>query len=239
MAALYGAVSIVAVGILTSDEAHITTRQRYWLSFLAVVFFIAVLATQSRTAIAATVFVSLITIFCANSSYRLKLFNISVMMAVLLVFISLSLSMLDRMVDRGQSQRLNIWQGAAELIIEKPLFGYGAGSDVQIDTEEKKVDGWHYYHSSYVATLVDLGLVGFLLLMLLIFVAFKVAWQHRREPAVRISAFVLLYCLIISLTFGEGMISRMNAQWILFWLPVIIIGYYEVLDKSQLSETRT
>jgi O-antigen ligase len=138
MAALYGAVSIVSVGILTSDEAHITTRQRYWLSFLAVVFFIAVLATQSRTAIAATVFVTLITIFSANSSYRLKLFNISVMMAVLLVFISLSLSMLDRMVDRGQSQRLNIWQGAAELIIEKPLFGYGAGSDVQIDTEEKK-----------------------------------------------------------------------------------------------------
>lgn len=238
MAALYGAVSIVSVGILTSAKTELTTRQKYWLLFLVVVFFIAVLATQSRTAIAATVFVGFITLLTANSTYRMKLFSISVMVAMLLVFASLSLSMLDRMVDRGQSQRLNIWQGAAELIIEKPLLGYGAGSDVQIDTEEKKVDGWHYYHSSYIATLVDLGLVGFLLLVLLILVAFKVAWQLRNQLAVRISALVLLYCLIISLTFGEGMISRMNAQWILFWLPLIVIGHYEIHNRSY-SESRT
>lgn len=232
MAALYGALTIVSVGILVSASAHLSDSQKYGLSFLAVIFFIAVLATQSRTAIAATVFVSLIAIFTAKSTYKLKWFNILAITLVLLVIAFISLSMLDRMVDRGQSHRLNIWQGAVELILEKPMLGYGAGSEIYIDTDDTKVDGWHYYHSSYVATLVDLGLVGFLLLLVMISVAFMVAWRMRSEPAVRISAYVLFYCLIISLTFGEGMISRMNAQWILFWLPLIVITHYEILDKD-------
>lgn len=233
MAALYGALTVVIVTALTHATSHFNTRQKYLLILVAAFFFTAVLATQSRMAIAATVVMSVISAITGNGSYKVKTFSVVSIVAVLLLTVWLSLTLFDRMIERGQSHRLNIWQGALSLIIEKPVLGHGAGSDVAIDTEDKKVDGWHYYHSSYIATLVDIGVAGFLLSVFMLAAAFRVAWRLREEFAVRASAYVLAYCLLVSLTFGEGFISRMNVQWLLFWMPIIVIAHYEVLQKRQ------
>lgn len=239
MAALYGALTVVLVGVLTHEASQLSSRQKYLLIVLATVFFIAVLATQSRMAIAATVVVSVFAAITGNGSYKFKLLSTLSIVVVLLLTVWLSLTVFDTMIERGQSHRLNIWQGAMNLISEKPLLGYGAGSEIYIDTEDKKVDGWHYYHSSYIATLVDIGVTGFLLSVLMLAVAFRVAWRLREEFAVRVSAYVLMFCLLVSLTFGEGFVSRMNAQWLLFWLPLIVIAHYEVLHKHQTSLSST
>jgi O-antigen ligase len=239
MAALYGALTVILVGVLTHAASQLSSRQYYLLIILATLFFLAVLATQSRMAIAATVVVSVIAVMTGNGSPRFKLLSALAIVLALLLTIWLSLTVFDRMVERGQSHRLNIWKGAMSLILEKPLLGYGAGSEIYIDTDDKKVDGWHYYHSSYVATLVDIGVTGFLLSLLMLAVAFQVAWRLREQFVVRMSAYVLLFCLLVSLTFGEGFISRMNAQWLLFWLPLIVIAHYEVLQKNQRSFSST
>jgi O-antigen ligase len=233
MAALYGALTVILITALTHASSQLSARQKYILIFLAAFFFTAVLATQSRMAIAATVAISVISALTGNGSYKFKVFSLVSIVAALLLTVWLSFTVFDRMVERGQSHRLNIWEGALNLVIEKPVLGYGAGADVAIDTEDQKVDGWYYYHSSYIATLVDIGVAGFLLSLIMLAVTFQVAWRLRENFTVRASAYVLAYCLLVSLTFGEGFISRMNVQWLLFWMPIIVIAHYEVLQKRQ------
>ena len=235
MAAVYGALTVILVGILTHRPVQLTATQKAGLILLAGLFFIAVLATQSRMAIAATIAVSFIAAVTSNVSPKFRLFSVLVIAFMLGLTMWLSASVFDRMVERGQSYRLDIWQGAIDLVSDKPILGYGAGSDIEIDTAVKKVDGWHHYHSSYIATLVDLGLIGFMLSVLLIASAFRTAWRLRQHSAVKISICVFVYCLMISLTFGEGFISRMNVQWLLFWLPLIIIAHYETKQRGTSS----
>ncbi len=233
LAAVYGALTLVLTSLLTHRFHQFTSAQKIWLILMTAVFFIAVLATQSRMAIAATILVSFIVVVSGNASPKFRLFSAFSIIAMLVLTVFVSSNVFDKMVERGQSHRLNIWEGALSLSSEKPFIGYGAGSDIQIDTAVKKVDGWHHYHSSYIATLVDLGWFGFSLAMLLIVFTFVTAWRLRKILAVQISAGVFLYCLLISLTFGEGFISRMNVQWLLFWLPVLVIAYHQAVHESQ------
>jgi O-antigen ligase len=235
MAAVYGALTVISVGILTHRALQLSPAQKFWLILLASLFFVALLATQSRMAIAAAISVSFIAAITSDVSPKFRLLSVVIILSMLGLTMWLSATMFDRMVERGQSYRLDIWQGALDLVSEKPFAGYGAGSDIHIDTVVKEIDGWHHYHSSYIATLVDLGMLGFMLSMLLIASTFRAAWRLRQNLVVRISICVFLYCLMISLTFGEGFISRMNVQWLLFWLPLIIIAHYETKQRSTSS----
>jgi O-antigen ligase len=232
MAAIYGALTVILMSILTHRFNQFSRTQKIWLMLTIIAYFIAVLATQSRMAIAATIMVSFLVAISGNVSSKFRLFSVLGILVMLMLTLWLSSSVFDRMLERGQSYRLDIWQGALSLLSDKPYTGYGAGSDIQIETAVQMVDGWHHYHSSYVATLVDLGWIGFSLALLLMTFTFVTAWRQRQILAVQISAGVFLYCLLISLTFGEGFISRMNVQWLLFWLPFLVIAYHQATRES-------
>jgi len=232
MAALYGAVAIVSITVLSFQSERLAKTNKLWLLLIFILALFAVIATHSRTAIATTFFVVALAFYSGTFSFKYKL-TASALAAFLLMAVALfSLPNFENDLERGQSYRLDLWQGAMELVNEAPFFGYGAGSDTPISSTVSTVDGWHYYHSTYVATLVDLGFIGLALHMMLLMIAFIVAWKARENIIVRVSAFILLFSCLVSLTFGEGIISRMNVQWLLMWLPVLLIAYFEVEKRN-------
>lgn len=233
MGAIYGALTIILIGLLSF--ASLSRRQMTTLLLLLALMFAGVVATHSRMAIVATLLVGFLCFLMSAKTWKTKALVTSSVVVVLSVAIWAGMPYFKKDIERGQSHRLNIWNGAAELIQEKPLFGYGAGSDTPIESTVKRVDGWHYYHNTYLATLVDLGVAGFLLMISLLAYAVMLAWRMRDNLAVRLSAYVLIYSGMISLTFGEGIISRMNVQWVLVWLPIIIISHYEMLERRRRS----
>lgn len=235
MAALYGGVAITALGLLSHQTEKVSRTNKCFLTLVLVLAVFAVIATHSRTAIVMTLLVLSLTFLSGKLSlnYKLSFSIFAIVLFLVIAFLSFPYFAAD--LDRGQSYRFDIWMGALELVKQAPFFGYGAGSDTPISSAVSTIDGWHYYHSTYIATLVDLGVVGFSLQTLILIVTFNVAWQLREDLKVRVSAFILLFSCLISLTFGEGVISRMNVQWLLMWLPIMLIAYAEI-DKTNYSE---
>lgn len=234
MGAIYGAMTVTLVGLLSF--ARLSRRHQLILSVLLALMFAGVVATHSRMAIVATLLVGFLSFLMSAKPLRIKALVISVVMVVLLAALWVGMPYFKKDIERGQSHRLNIWTGAVELIQQKPIVGHGAGSDTPIESEVARVDGWHYYHNTYLATLVDLGVVGFSIMIWLLVYAIIMAWRMRANLAVRLSAYVLIYSGLISVTFGEGIISRMNVQWVLVWLPIIIISHYEMLERHRRSD---
>lgn len=234
MGAIYGALTIILVGVLSF--ARLSGRQNIMFLLLLVLMFAGVVATHSRMPVAATLAVGFLIFLMSARTWKVKGLVISAVILVLSIALLANLPYFKEDIERGQSLRLNIWNGAIELHQKKPWFGYGAGSDTPIESTVNIVDGWHYYHNSYLATLIDLGLVGGSLMIFLLAYAVAVAWRMRENLAVRLSAYVLIYSGMISLTFGEGIISRMNVQWVLVWLPIIIISHYEMRERLRRSD---
>ncbi len=231
MGAIYGGMTVVLVGLLS--HGRLTRKHKMLLAPLIPVMFMGVLATHSRMPILATLAVGFLVFLMGKNSLKNKIVITISTVVILLGTFWASLPYFENDIERGQSYRFDIWSGAMNLVQERPLLGYGAGSDTPIDSPVEVVDDWHYYHNTYVATLVDLGLVGGFLHLLILVIAFRVAWQLRSNIAVRISAYLLLYSCLINITFGEGIISRMNVQWLLMWLPILIISHYEVTQKEE------
>jgi O-antigen ligase len=234
MGAIYGALAVILVGLLSF--ANLSRRQTITLIVLLVLVFAGVVATHSRMAIVATLLVGFLSFLMSAKTLQTKVLVSSAVFAALLLALWAGMPYFQKDIERGQSHRLNIWTGAVELIQQKPILGHGAGSDTPIDSEVERVDGWHYYHNTYLATLVDLGVAGFSLMIWLLAYAVVLAWRMRENLAVRLSAYVLIFSGLISLTFGEGIISRMNVQWVLVWLPIVIISHYETLDRLRRSD---
>lgn len=234
MGAISGALAVILVGLLSF--AKLSRRQTTMLVLLLALMFAAVVATHSRMTIVATLLVGFLIFLMSAKTFTIKVLVTSAVFAILLLALWAGMPYFKKDIERGQSHRLNIWNGAVELIKQKPILGHGAGSDTPIESKIERVDGWHYYHNTYLATLVDLGIAGFTLMILLLAYAVALAWRLRENLAVRLSAYVLIYSGLISLTFGEGIISRMNVQWVLVWLPIIIISHYEMRDRVRRSD---
>jgi len=235
MAALYGAVAIVSITVLSFQSERLSKTNKLWLLLVFILAIFAVTATHSRMAIVTTFFVVSLAFYSGTFSFKYKL-SVSALAAFVLITVAFfSSPSFENDLERGQSYRLDIWQGAMQLVKESPFFGHGAGSDTPISSTVSTVDGWHYYHSTYVATLVDLGFVGLSLHLMLLTITFLVAWKVRENVIVRISAFILLFSCLVNLTFGEGIISRMNVQWLLMWFPIMVIAYFELNKRRNLE----
>ena len=90
-------------------------------------------------------------------------------------------SIVNITTDRSNGDRVEAWKGAAVMIKEKPVIGYGIlqGGKVYLRDYRTAADtqGLGHFHNIYVQTAVDSGLLG--LVGLLTFMAYSL-WLFRR-----------------------------------------------------------
>ena len=228
VAALYGAMATMMLClVLHQSQKH---KLRYFAFF--VIFFAATLLTHSRGPILSMAAVSLLIFFASQLSLKLKIQIATVSLVVLFALGLVFLAAYQADIDRGQSYRLELWLGFLQFTKGHLIFGNGAGTNLFIQSPGNFADGWSHYHNVYLGSLVELGLIGLCLHLLVIAFTIRLGWRFRHELIINSALMVFIFSCLIGITYGQGVIERINAQWIIFWLPIAIIIMRELESKQ-------
>ncbi len=87
-----------------------------------------------------------------------------------------SLSTADRGIGSGASGRLEAWKSTWKLFLSNPFIGVGFRAHeflLRVDSSS---------HNGYLATLAELGLIGFLAIICLIARGLHILWERAQEP---------------------------------------------------------
>lgn len=135
--------------------------------------------------------------------------------------------------------RIQIWPIALNLITLKPILGYGFGVEDKIFTFKHAVPlGQYvsYVHNSYLGMLLQLGIAGFVIFFIPLFILlFKELFSKQDTSvlllrrALRASFMAGLLCSILeSWVYSVG-----NAQAFPFWIMVMLLIFYRYQDKEK------
>lgn len=119
-------------------------------------------------------------------------------------------------VARGfdQDSRIALWPQVAERIAERPIAGYGFGRGMlreALQAEFKAFDAhlWHA-HNLFLEALLQSGVVGLALLVLLLAALVRAAWRHARHADDAVAG-----CGIALLAVVAGMLVRNMTDFLL------------------------
>lgn len=224
--AAYGACAVLMFGVLNWRNSALQRSEKILYGLFFLIFAAATILTHSRGPAGAMLAACSAILLTTRLAMKKKASILAAAAILLLALLYLLDDYFGASIERGQSYRLDLWQGFIERATEHPMFGFGAGARVPIHAPGEFVDGWMHYHSVYVGSLVELGLAGLLLHLCLCFAVIRTGWRHRHELHARIALVLFIYTMIIGLTFGQGIITRQNVQWLLFWLPAIILASF-------------
>ena len=235
-AALLGALAISM--LTTSLQSYTKHKIFYFLMFC--IFLIATLLTHSRGPIISMIAVSYFAVLMSKISLKSKLSILFVSALLLMAPFLFHANFIQTDISRGQSYRLDLWLGFLDLAKNNLIIGYGAGTNVSIQSPSSLVDGWSHYHNAYLGSFIELGLIGFTLHILVVAYAILTGLRYRNHLPTNIALMVFIFSALIGITFGQGMVTRMNAQWIVFWLPLafIILRDLEVLQVRKVIVSR-
>lgn len=224
--AAYGAFAVLVFSLMNWSNTALESKEKilYSLAFLA--FAAATILTHSRGPAGAMLIVCSGILLANSLGMKRKISILAATSILLLALLHLMDDYFGASIERGQSYRLDLWQGFIERAKEHPVFGFGAGAGVLIHAPGEFVNDWTHYHSVYVGSLVELGITGLLMHLALCFIVIRTGWKHRHHLHARIALTLFIYTMIIGLTFGQGIITKQNVQWALFWLPVIVLATF-------------
>ena len=185
-------VLLVLSGVAAADMER--DRQRMFHAF-ALVGFVFLILTESRTSIAAAV-LALAVYFTASWSKRAKVALVYVLgiffCLFLLVMVNASLSGLKSAVMLGRDDasagsfngRTGIWNDVGYYVDRRPILGYGYGgfwTPTHIsEISDKEEWGIPNGHSAYLDNLLTLGAVGLVGYVLLLFAGIVRAFHFHR-----------------------------------------------------------
>jgi exopolysaccharide production protein ExoQ len=191
------AVLCLASIALFCDRANTKTVQWRWLALLFVAFCFLLL-TRSRTTMAA--FMAGVAVFFFISGSWTRRFVIVAIPSVMIAFGALLVALPDTGAGKALSEavsmgrvkqdttqltgRLPIWDTVLGAIAKQPLLGYGYGGfwTPQRIWEYSFIHHWEFNHahSAYFETMLNLGIVGAGLGLLILFIT---AWGSVRAAA--------------------------------------------------------
>ena len=217
--ALYGAMAILMLLITLKPQND--KKLVHFVIFL--LFFIANMLTHSRGPIVSMFAVCMLIFFSSSLSVKLKIKISTILLIASAILAALLYKYYVSDISRGQSYRLDLWMGFLEFTKGHLLFGQGAGVNVFINAPGQLVDKWSHYHNVYLGSFVELGLIGLSLHLLLVISTVCIGWRYKNHMEVNVALMIFIFSCLIGFTYGQGVIERINAQWIIFWLPMSII----------------
>jgi len=138
--------------------------------------------------------------------------------------------------EKGQvsDPRLARWKGIVNLINEKPLFGFGAGSETQVLGKMFKEKGMinsynkkYNTHNQYLSVLVEFGFFGFLffLFFLLSNLYFSIKYKNIE--------FISVLTILIMVGLVENILSRNNG--ITFFTFFVSLYLFQSLSTKKIK----
>lgn len=202
---LFGSALLVAFYLLWKNRSDRAVAAIYGLFWI--VIFLALLATQSRGALLATLL--------GHGIFLLPWWKRLWPIAVVMLIAIFSLGDWQGWLARADGFRLEIWQHVLEEWRSQPIFGLG----FRTPFEQTLSNGQTIFqpHSLYITALYYGGVIGLALLLALWALAFKQAFQYRAHSLLPLT--LLVYGFTVALFDFDLLLVNVRTEWILFWLP--------------------
>ena len=206
------ALMLIAFGIVLYNFCN--KKQKKWHKVLSIIYCVAiayyVLLTGSRSGLIA---VLLIVLLCINSSWKTRL-SIGIPVVVLLLFVFpfvtqyIPEDLLDRFSlsaltghEAESGTRLVIWTRAiSSLQGLKWIFGYGVGASQSVVGDIIGMGKDMAVHNHYIASLVEVGIVGLLFIMIPIIKMVKRTIKIDKAVAISFCGILLMAMFLDVLT---------------------------------------
>ncbi len=218
------ALMIVSFGIVFYDLCH--SKQKKPHKILSIVFCVAIVAfvvlTGSRSGIIAMLVILLLTV---STSWKTRFYiGVPVLILILVIVPIVSRYLPPELLDRfsisaitgqeGESEtRLLIWARALDSLRNfNWVFGYGIGSPQTVIGNILGSGKEMAIHNHYIATVVELGIIGFLLINIPIFKMLK----HLRKTDKKVS---VAFMGILVIAFFIDVITTK-----FFWSAMILLS---------------
>ncbi len=140
------------------------TKYKKICGFSAVLILGGIAATNSRGAAAAAI-LSLVVMFFISSKKAL-----SIAIAIITAGVTFVLAIIQRDklfefdLEKSTDSRIKMWKACTDMILKKPLFGYGAGCEsTSLGMKDYGINKPHA-HSLYLEMTTELGIVGIIFL---------------------------------------------------------------------------
>jgi O-antigen ligase len=140
--------------------------------------------------------------------------------------------------DNGSSVRLIMWTVATQVFKEHPLGVGTANVDDYLYAKLTKIKQYKlakkYYnpHNQYLQSGIEIGVVGLLVLIILLFRATQIAWKQRNY---------LLLFVVLNLAFNmlfESMLQRQSGiVFYTFWMCFLVVysSHFSSTKKEQIA----
>jgi O-antigen ligase len=131
------------------------------------------------------------------------------------------------------SGRLGIWRRGVALFLESPIFGHGQNSFVEL-SQLQNIGKVFTMHNDYLNCLVEFGIVGLILFLLVFYKIFQNMWQSLNTTASPWEKRLYISYIAGFCGYLTGMFfTNMGPARDLFWIYTAIVYKYSHLDKGQ------
>jgi len=205
-------------------------------SWLSIIFTIpllaAVLATGSRTPLMAMALTSFWMVALAG---RRALYLVA---AVIITVIAGIVLMPEILLQRGLSFRPELWSDAIRQASDHFWIGHGYGAEFGFDIAEL---GFTLTdpHNVQLAVLLELGIVGLALWLLMYLLAFFRCLSQQHHASLQLASALVVYGLAAGLTEGSNFLPRPNENWFLIWIPLSLITAISISLRQEAPRSRT
>lgn len=208
--------------------AWLTRCERHdWLPILlALPLLVALLATGSRTPLLALTLTSLWMLLITGRRALYLVAALILAAAISMVF------MPELLLQRGLSFRPQLWSEAIRQASEHLWIGHGFDSKFVFNIEGL---GWTLSdpHNVELAVLLELGLVGLSLWLLMYGLILLRCLQQRHQGKFQLASALVVYGLSAGLSEGSNFFSRPNENWFLIWIPLSLVAALSISQRLQ------
>jgi O-antigen ligase len=147
--------------------------------------------------------------------------------------------------DLSGRLRINIWQGAWQMVKDSPILGQGLGGYQILAPQYQKpyygpngsglvsVETHPYPHSLFLTIWLELGLLGLIIFFLILFHFFKIGFQKIKKEPILISS--LMGAMLVILIYGLVDTPYFkNDLAILFWVIVALMMGIRNLENKKI-----
>lgn len=208
--------------------AWLTRSERHdWLPILlALPLLAAVLATGSRTPLLALVLTSLWMLLMSGR-------RAFCLVAALVLAAGASIALMPEiLLQRGLSFRPQLWSEAIRQASEHLWIGHGFDSKFIFNIEGLG-GALSDPHNVELAILLELGLVGLSLWLLMYGLILLRCLQQRHQGKFQLASALVVYGFSAGLTEGSNFFSRPNENWFLIWIPLSLVAALSISQRLQ------
>ena len=177
-----------------------------------------IVATGSRTPLLATaVTVVWLAMLSGNRKGVLVVCLMAAVAGLVLLFAP------EILLQRGLSDRTDIWADVLRQVAEKLWFGHGFNTPLWIQLADIPYP-FRDPHNLTLSVLFAGGIVGGFLWLLLYIVALLDSWRLRSNKWVLVCSATVVYGLVSGMTEGGSFLPRPKEHWFLVWIPMALLS---------------